>query len=34
MILRDAGFDLADEIRADVGRLCVNAAAHAGEQRN
>ena len=34
MILRDARFHLAHEIRAHVGGLRVNAAAHTGEKRN
>ena len=34
MILRDAGLDFADQVRADVGSLRVNAAAHTGEQRD
>ena len=34
MILRDARFHLAHEIRAHVGGLRVNAAAHTGKKRN
>src|SRR3546814_18015285 len=34
VVLGDAGFDLADEVGADVGGLGVDAAAYAGEQRD
>ena len=34
IILGDAGFDLADEVSADVGSLGEDAAANAGEQRD
>ena len=34
VVLGDAGFDLADEVGADVGGLGVDAAADAGEQRD
>ena len=34
VVLRDARFDLAHQVRADVGGLGVDAAAHAGEQRD
>ncbi len=34
VVLGDAGFDLANEVRTDVGGLGVDAAAHTGEQGN
>ena len=34
IILRDAGFDLADQVGADVGRLGEDTATHTGEQRH
>jgi phosphoserine phosphatase len=34
VVLGDAGLDLADEVGADVGRLGVDAATDAGEQRD
>ena len=34
VVLRDAGLDLADEVRADVGRLRVDAAAELREERD
>ena len=34
VVLGNAGFDFADEVRPNVGRLGVNPAAHSGKQRN